>query len=937
MRQKIPKIVKFMMVGAIWLALAAGLSLRASAAEENVVVGYVNMANFSEGTDDSDYKTGYAYEYLQTLSAYTGWKYTYVYGGWAEILSKLEKGEIDMLAGVSYTEERAEKILYPDYAMGYENYYIYAYETPEFANGNYEALYSCKIGALMNSMQLYFLEEWKDKNGYSCQIIPFEDNETLYGALKANQIQAVAENDNSIEAKQKLVPLICVGESEYYLAVSKQRPDLLEELNRSLASMNSLDPYYRDHLHNKYLSNVATRMLFSESEKAWLTEHGKIRIAYEEEFLSFCGKDKGTGEMIGALKPFIEGMEDNFNQYDLQVEVVPYPDVEHSLNALQMGEVDVVFPLYQSLYGAEQRELSLTDTVANTAMTAIVANVSRFDETAANIVAVSKGFTDVAWYLAENYPDWKVQYYDTFEECVKAVRSGEADCVVESTYVYKSLVDYRTIQTVSLSKSAQLCFAVRRGDVDLLSIMDQAVSVNSNAAFVASLTQYSTMNTKTSFIDFARDNFVAIAMILAGFVLILLILLFHLIVSESDFRKLNHQLAEAKQSAEEANKAKTNFLFNMSHDIRTPMNAIIGYTNMLEKNLNQEETAKELIHKIQLSNNFLLSLINHVLEMARIESGKTELNLTHGDINIFNEAIRSIFTESMKEKNLQFITSWKVTHTKLLVDETLVREVFLNLLSNAQKYTPFGGTIHWSVEEIPCDKEGYASYRTIIEDNGIGMSEEFVAHIFEAFSRERNSTESKVQGSGLGMAIVKRLVDLMEGTIEIESKEGVGTKITVVLTHEIDKDENIPVETEVEQEENYSFLQSKRVLLTEDNELNAEIAGDMLMDAGLIVDHAINGAVCVDMVEKADANYYDLILMDIQMPVMDGYTACKTIRAMSDPGKANIPIIAVTANAFERDKKNSKEAGMNGHLSKPIQSEELLHMIKIILSSSGNK
>ena len=395
-----------------------------------------------------------------------------------------------------------------------------------------------------------------------------------------------------------------------------------------------------------------------------------------------------------------------------------------------------------------------------------------------------------------------------------------------------------------------------------------------------------------------------------------------------------HEKADTKAQLEIANAssaAKSAFLFNMSHDIRTPMNAIIGFTELLEKHLDDKELALSYVKKIQTSNDFLLSLINNVLEMARIESGKATLDETYCDARAFNDNLFSMFDSQMKEKGIEFTRENNVLHPDVLCDETKLREVFLNILSNALKYTPSGGKVTMNLTEMPSDRPGYAMYQTVIEDTGIGMSEDFLPHLFEEFTRERSSTETRLNGTGLGMPIVKKLVDLMEGTIEVESKVGRGTRITVTLPHRIAPEADTQSYIEKAQGYDENCFKGKRILLAEDNELNAEIAITILEEAGFVVEHAEDGIICVDMMEKAEAGYYDLILMDIQMPNMDGYKATQTIRKLSDPQKAGITIVAMTANAFDEDKKNAYNAGMNWHIAKPIRVEELMSALTEIL------
>ena len=392
----------------------------------------------------------------------------------------------------------------------------------------------------------------------------------------------------------------------------------------------------------------------------------------------------------------------------------------------------------------------------------------------------------------------------------------------------------------------------------------------------------------------------------------------------------NIELEDAYNKSQSASKAKTSFLFNMSHDIRTPMNAILGFADLIEKHLDEKDKCKMYLQKLKSSSSFLLSLINNILDMARIESGQTEIVESVWNVNNFVSDLVSVFESSIKEKNLKFIKFMDIKHENVYCDATRLRQIYLNIISNAVKYTPNGGEIKLIIKEIECDKEGYARFQTVVSDTGIGMSKEFLPHIFEEFSREKTTTESRVVGTGLGMPIVKTLVTLMHGTIEVESEQGVGTKFTVTLDHRIARKEEIKVEEEEIKDKDIVSYKGKRILLAEDNELNTEIAVTILEEAGFIVEHAENGQVCVDMIKNAKIGYYDLVLMDIQMPVMDGYKATETIRAINNP-RCDIPIIAMTANAFDEDKRKAYVIGMDGHIAKPINIPQLLETISKVL------
>ena len=387
------------------------------------------------------------------------------------------------------------------------------------------------------------------------------------------------------------------------------------------------------------------------------------------------------------------------------------------------------------------------------------------------------------------------------------------------------------------------------------------------------------------------------------------------------------KIERAAKRAEEASEAKTRFLFNMSHDIRTPMNAIIGFSDLLEKHLDDKEKVHDYIKKIQLSGSFLLSLINYVLEMARIESGKATLRTEVGDAQELLGALNAVFEPAVEKKRLKYNCTLDVEHRFIICDVTKVREIVLNIISNSVKYTPEGGSVTVQIKEIPWEKEGWTAYRILVEDTGIGMGAEYLPHIFEEFTRERTSTESKVVGAGLGLPIVKALIDLMGGTIQVESERGKGSKFEVILPFEIASEEEVKDSYVKKEEKLYNRSKEKRILLAEDNELNAEIAITILEENGFKVERAEDGCKCVELFSEKPAGYYSTILMDIQMPNMDGYTASRKIRGMEREDAKAIPIIALTANAFDEDRNKAFAAGMNGHIAKPIDAGRMVRSI----------
>lgn len=500
-------------------------------------------------------------------------------------------------------------------------------------------------------------------------------------------------------------------------------------------------------------------------------------------------------------------------------------------------------------------------------------------------------------------------------------------------------------------------FAVLPDDFCLYSILGRLTNMMSSAEIHSSLTKHTQTDSQITLSDIIRTHIGYIILFFAVIIAIISVLFIKSLSSMKKTKQLNSelkthqkQLSEAyedqkdhleeiallntelewaKTQAEAASSAKTSFLFNMSHDIRTPMNAIMGFRDLLEKHIDEPERRADYLRKIKDASKVLLSIINNVLEMARIEKGTVVVEEVAMNTKNFGVSIFGVFSEMMAEKNIEFTHEDFVVHHNVYCDPTKMREIFMNLLSNAYKYTKPGGKVHVRLRELPSNREGYGIFETSVSDTGVGMSAEYLSHIFEEFSRENTSTANKIEGTGLGMPIVKRLVELMNGTIRVSSKKGVGTTFVVTLPHRIaDEMESVEVEN-VEADE--AVFEGKRILLAEDNDLNAEIAEEILTSAGFMIERAEDGAICYEKIVSSETGYYDLVLMDIQMPNMDGYQATKAIRGLADKEKANIPIIAMTANAFEEDKSKAVNMGMNGHIAKPIDVSELFKVLARVL------
>ena len=675
-------------------------------------------------------------------------------------------------------------------------------------------------------------------------------------------------------------------------------------------------------------------------EKSWLEEHGDIRMGFLNNDPAIFSMDETTGKLTGMLPEYVSYAKDCLGNQTLKFNIQDYDDYDEMLQALQNHEIDMIFYAGRNPDIAEKKGYALTNTAWTYNLMAVT-DEKNFDEGNVYTVAVPKEKEALKQQLTFSYPQWNLVDYDSFEEAAEMITNEKADCFLMGASQAMVYDNNRDFKSVPLTKTMEACFAVKGGEETLLSILNKTLKGMPSGMLISALAIYDSTADKVTFLDFVKDNmlafFLATGFSALSIIVIILVLLRKARKAEAaaklaanDTQKLNEKLEIALKKAEDASLAKTSFLNNMSHDIRTPMNVILGYAQLMENELNGKDIPEVLEHleKLQQSGNLLLSIINNVLDMARIESGRMEIDENYCRIEDVWKSLFAVFDEKARKKNISLHYTMNVEHEHVLTDVTKVKEILVNIPSNAIKYTPAGGSVMVYVDELPCDESGYMIVRIRISDTGIGMSQDYLTKIFEAFTREKNTTKSKIAGTGLGMSIVKNYVDLLGGTIDVESELGKGSTFTVTLKHRI-ADERYYVKKHIEESgTGNEILEGRNILLAEDNDLNAEIAEAILERAGLRIERVENGIQCVNRILKMPAGTYDMIFMDIQMPQMDGYKATQTIRNLPDKDKACIPIIAMTANAFAEDKKKTMEAGMNAHLSKPLNVPELMDTIR---------
>lgn len=881
---------------------------------KTVRVGWlVNNEGFQDGTP-GERLSGWGYEYLQTLSYYTpGWRYEYVSGTFTELLDMLEAGEIDLMPNISYSEERAQKLLFSSNPEGTERYFIYAKpDRDDLAKGDPQALQGLTIGCNPGVMQTFVGQQWLANEGITCTYKEINTGGALFDALANNEVDAIIMNDTT--SSPSASPMFYIGSSDYYFAVPKSRPDLMDDINAAMSAIARVNPRYIDEVKSNYSAQNSGSSSLNGTETSWLKANGNtITIGYLKNQLPYCTQND-DGEMEGSLASLATTLRDKFG---ITVKTVAISNNKQMVKALSNGTIDVALPLFRDYWLAEQKGVVQSNPMGTVSLTAIHSS-NNLNRDLKKIACTQSAIVN-RLELESLFPDATITEYPNGGEALKALNKGKASCIiVPSTRLetIRDTYDTEDFETQELTNTAQLSCLISRGKPELLGIINKGI-VNAGESLSASSyspTSYSAQESD-AFRLLYRNRIVIAAVVICILLTGIVILVWSL-----------HRAQKEQQKADAANAAKTAFLTRMSHDIRTPLNGILGLIEIEELKEGDIKVARESRAKARVAANHLLSLINDILEMGKIEDRK--LTLEHAPFNlkelcddtlVLCKLRASSNAITMQDNSLPYATG-----PYMIGSPTHIRQIMINLLDNSIKYNKHGGSVTFSSKTRPLDN-GRALFCFSVSDTGIGMTPEFLKHIYEPFAQEGDDARSKFQGTGMGMPIVKSLIELMGGTIEVTSELHVGTSFYVEIPLDIDENPQARANT-VESAPDCS-LTDMNVLLAEDNELNAEIAQTLLESEGVVVTRAANGNEVVDLYLSHPAGSFDAILMDIMMPDMDGYEATRAIRLSEKVDAADIPIIALTANAFAEDAKAAHDAGMNAHLSKPLDFNKLKNIL----------
>ena len=890
--------------------------------------------------------SGYTIDLWHMANRYMDVKVEYVgYGkNWNELLQMLEHGELDILTNAQKSPEREQIFAFTKPTGVTSGLLNVRADNTKFIAGDYATYNGMRIGTFRKDRSYEIFKKWAQEKGFTYQTTFYDTSTELYAAFRSGEVEAIVANSFCRHEEERTLDMFYTN--NIYGIVRKDDTYLLNEFNYALDQMNASEGDWVHMLLYKYVNQArAVQTVFSQREQELIRQYQ----SGEKKLVVGVWTDRAPLSYVenGKLKGILPELFDKIMQkagipYTIKL---PKNKLDYEKMCLD-GSVDVIMDWrHDNIPLAEERDYALSKKYLDTRIVLLKRNTLKGQPHTFAVENTTR-LSNVEDKLVD---DANVFLTNNVDESVRAVAYGKAD----ATYLYYYMALYylnqgsykNLVYEILDNPGPDLHIAFTAGvSHELSGIISKCISQLSIEERTQIINKYTTFQPRNmDFVTYIAYNpqltllfFVFILAISLGFLLMYMRL--HakkrLLAQEQAYAVKQEQLAEAAQAA---NKSKTSFLFNMSHDIRTPMNAIIGFANLAQNAKCSTEQMHSYLSKILVASQHLLSLINDILEMSRIESGKITLEPAPTSWNEMLQELQTIMQEQIESKKQSFtISIAPLTHDHVMIDKLRMEQVLVNLVSNASKYTPERGSIRVELAQYPAAKPNQALYKISVIDNGMGMSEDFVKKIFSPFERANNSTVSKIQGTGLGMSITKSIVDLANGTIDVKSKLGEGTEIIVAVTLCLCTDAETAarnakqLDKQQAQAEQPDF-KGKRLLVVEDNKLNREITVTILEQTGIITEQAEDGSVAVKMVQEAAPGYYDLILMDIQMPIMDGYEATKQIRALPDKRLAQLPIIAVSANAFEEDKKASLAAGMDGHIAKPINVPDLFALMQKLI------
>lgn len=910
--------------------------------DSNVIrIGYIDYDGFIEKTEDGDYE-GYGVEFLEEIAEYTDWEYEYVYDSWENHLVNLANGELDFVCHAQKTEEREETYLFSKYSIGAESSILYVRKEDErYYYNDFEAFDGMNIAVMQDSFQNAEFSAYAQKKGFDVTFSYYDTQDACFQALDAGDVDGVAMGSLALKPDYKV---ICrFGSDPFYFMTGKMNQDLLDELDDALGTITATGSSLQADLYQKYYGDEISGqdVILTREEAEFIATADVIQVAFIPNRKPFSYMDE-DGDMAGII---VDAMKLIERRSGLQFDYVMMPEGMRTAEYLEQNPDAFVAGIMVDNLAFRQEPYILSDTLYSDDVALACVNGKEYNIEADNQVyklTIPRSYAALEAYIQKNHPEFEIIQCSNTDECLRMVLDGEADFVAQNVNVLKPYLanpHYESITVVPTffmqENMGVVAFESEQNEM-ILNIMNRCIQSISSKELAQFTVDHTVANayklTVEDMLYRFRYPFVAI--------LFLVLVVVTLVVTVSILRRRHYhrleeknvQLATAVAQANHANQAKSQFLARMSHEIRTPMNAIVGLTELGRYHKDNPEQMEEYLDKIETSSKVLLGIINDVLDMSAIESNKMKIAQKPFVLSEILKSIYTVYSTQCKQKRITFeMNTDEVRNYCLYGDGLRLNQVLLNLISNAYKFTPEGGKITVNVMQLSEQGEKIY-YKFTVSDTGEGMTEEMLGRLFRPFEQEGADTAQKHGGSGLGLSIAKNLVELMGGSISCQSEKAKGTTFTVSIPFLLDDtvveaSEECDNQVEESLEEAYDFA-GKTILLAEDTEINAEIAKELLELVNMNVDHAWNGEEAVEKFAKAAPGTYVAVLMDVQMPKMNGYEAVAAIRALDHPDAEKMPIYAMTANAFTEDVSAALNAGMNGHIAKPIDTEILYEILQ---------
>ncbi len=924
-------------LGLVFLSLIIFLSVfpvkshaETSSSEPKVIrVGYYENEIFEEGASEGNIKKGYAYEYYRKISEYTGWKYEYVYGDFVTTYNMLLNGEVDLLAGLAYTQEREGQILYPIEPMGVESYGLVKHAGDDSVTEDPSTLNGIKIGILNNSSTGESLMKYLRANRINARILRYSDPDRLLSAFDQNEVSVIVAEYEGAYDRHNAEIFLSFGHLDYYLTVSRFKPELLDELNAAQSLLFSEEPSFVSSLRAKYYPASLSSKAFSKEERNWINNNHFLKVGYLNNYLPYSDTDE-SGNVTGMVKDLFPALVKNLGISNIKILYTGYDNYDDLIKAVSDETIDVAFPTGGGLFFSEEDGIYLSNPVAST-VTNIIFNDNRPAST--NVVfAVNENNKMQKYYIMEYYPDYSIKEYSSVEACLDAVLAGEVKCTTLNGLRTNDMLRdsrYKDLSFKQMRYTDDRCCGVKLGNEALLRLLNRGINIMGQDYLLNLANPYSSVASEYTVADYARKYAVVIVLLV---ILILALLAFFLARDKKLYEKRKREKEADTLELERVYKGSSVFLNNLAHDLRNPVSAINGLIDLIE-HTDDKKLWTHYFNGIKFFSGTLMYVINDILDFSKLESGKVILNPERVNIRDIINEVRSTTNFNAAEKQLVYTVNYKnIKHSYIMADKLRLSQILTDVVFKSIAFSNAQGILDLSVEERLLPEIDKTSYVFKIKDNGMGLSDELMDTLYDPYKKEKEATSDGIGMQGLGLAVTKRLVDLMKGTIEVYTKKGEGTECIIEIPFDIAGTESSNAQaTEHKDIDSFDFT-GKRILIVEDEPLLQAVSAKTMKQVGFEIQIASDFSEAYEKMQAAPSGYFDVILADEEPTSIDTCVNIRKIRSIAEEIKAKVPIVLVSENKDAIDIAAVKDAGANEVVYKNLDYSKIMEVLEKLLN-----